>query len=141
MTITSSNSHATTEWLAPGRAPGCRCEQPMRDHDSCVRCGHWIQPTVEELPRPRRSSLADNRWTAAGVVRAVRTFEFFLDRLPTTTDWSVEDDAQWPGARTVVRLFGSFEAGSRAARLSPVGRAGRSPTPRGSCSSSPAPVR
>jgi hypothetical protein len=119
MTTTSSKPDVTAEWLVPARADGCQCKTPWRDGDSCLRCGHWVQPAVEELPRKRRSSVTDNPWTAAGVLRAIRTFEFFLDRMPTTTDWSAEDDPRWPSVATVVRLFGSFDAAVHAARWSP----------------------
>jgi hypothetical protein len=52
------------------------------------------------------------------VIRALRTHQFFLGRAPTTTDWSFEDDAEWPSVKTVVRIFGSFEAATAAAGLS-----------------------
>jgi hypothetical protein len=51
------------------------------------------------------------------VVRALRTYEFFVGRPATTTDWSFEDGTEWPSVRTVVRLFGSFEAGVQTARV------------------------
>jgi hypothetical protein len=116
----SAHRSGTASAVAPGRARGCQCEQPWRDDDSCLRCGRWVRQAVPEAPRRRRSRVTGNPWTRAGVVRAIRTFEFFLDRPPTTIDWSAEDDAQWPGARTVERLFGSFEGAVAAARMTRV---------------------
>jgi hypothetical protein len=46
----------------------------------------------------------------------LRTYEFFVGRAPTTTDWSFEDDSEWPSVKTVVSLFGSFELAVHAAR-------------------------
>jgi hypothetical protein len=55
------------------------------------------------------------RWSRVGVVRALRAYKFFVGRPPTPTDWSFEDDSEWPSARTVVSLFGSFETAIAAA--------------------------
>jgi hypothetical protein len=55
------------------------------------------------------------RWTRAGVVRALHAYKFFVGRAPTPTDWSFEDDSEWPSARTVVSLFGSFDTAIAAA--------------------------
>jgi hypothetical protein len=60
-----------------------------------------------------------NPWTVAGVVRALRTYEFFVGHPPTATDWSFEDDKEWPSVRTVVALFDSFEAAVQAASATP----------------------
>jgi hypothetical protein len=94
---------------------GCRCEQPWRDEDSCLRCGRAVPPAVQRGPRRRRSHADGNPWTVAGVVRALRTYRFFLGRVPSRTDWSFEDDKEWPSVRTVVTLFGSFDAAVDAA--------------------------
>jgi hypothetical protein len=72
---------------------------------------------VQRAPRERRSYLDGNPWTPTGVIRALRTYEFFVGRPPTTTDWSFEDGTEWPSVRTVVRLFGSFDAAVQAARV------------------------
>jgi hypothetical protein len=71
---------------------------------------------LDPAPRQRRSPHDGNPWTPAGVVRALRTFEFFVGRPPSRTDWSFEDDTAWPSVRTVMRMFGSFEAAVGAAR-------------------------
>jgi hypothetical protein len=71
---------------------------------------------VSPAPRQRRSPHDGNPWTPAGVVRALRTFEFFVGRPPTHTDWSFEDDKSWPSVRTVLLMFGSFDAAVGAAR-------------------------
>jgi hypothetical protein len=65
---------------------------------------------------PPHRSTAD-RWTHAGVVRALRAYEFFVGRAPTPTDWSFEDDSEWPNVKTVVSLFGSFDTAVGAARV------------------------
>jgi hypothetical protein len=70
---------------------------------------------VRPAPRPHRSHANGNPWTTAGVIRALRTYQFFIGRPPTPTDWSFEDDKQWPSVSTVVRLFGSFAAAVEAA--------------------------
>jgi hypothetical protein len=53
------------------------------------------------------------------VVRALRAYEFFIGRAPTPTDWSFEDDSDWPSAKTVVSLFGSFDIAVTAAGVVP----------------------
>ena len=100
------------------RARGCGCQQPWRDDDTCLRCGRRVPPATRHAPRQRRSALEGNPWTAAGIVRALRTHAFFVGRPPTSIDWSFEDDRGWPSVSTVVQLFGSFEA-AVAASLSP----------------------
>jgi hypothetical protein len=52
----------------------------------------------------------------------LRTYEFFVGRAPTTTDWSFEDDSEWPSVKTVMSLFGSFELAVHAARPALAGR-------------------
>jgi hypothetical protein len=118
MTTTTS---VTTRRFTPGRARGCGCPEPWRDDETCLRCGHRVPPATRSAPRTRRSVIDGNPWTPAGIVRALRAYEFFVGRAPTTTDWSFEEDAGWPSATTVVRLFGSFEAALAAARVSPAG--------------------
>jgi hypothetical protein len=59
------------------------------------------------------------RWTQAGVVRALRAYKFFVGRAPTATDWSFEDDSEWPSVKTVVSLFGSFDTAVTAAGVVP----------------------
>jgi hypothetical protein len=116
MTTTPSDSN---DMAAPHQAPGCSCEHPWRDEGSCVRCGRWVAYSEPRAPRPHRSGMAGNPWTPAGVVRALRAHEFFTGRPPTPTEWSLEDDRQWPSARTVMQLFGSFDAALEAARAIP----------------------
>ena len=71
---------------------------------------------MRPAPRAKRSDADGNPWTPAGVVRAFRTYRFFVGRLPTPTDWSFEKgDATWPPAATILQLFGSFEAALSAA--------------------------
>lgn len=121
ITITPSSPTGTVD--APRQAPrvvyrprhGCRCEQPWRDDDTCLRCGRAVPQAVQQAPRRRRSFLDGNPWTVAGVVRALRTYEFFVGHAPTATDWSFEDDKEWPSVRTVITLFGSFDAAVEAA--------------------------
>jgi hypothetical protein len=45
----------------------------------------------------------------------MRTYEFFLGHPPARNDWSFEDDKEWPSLRTVLTLFGSFDAAVSAA--------------------------
>jgi hypothetical protein len=69
----------------------------------------------EEQRRPA----AGNRWTRAGVVRALRAYKFFIGRAPSATDWSFEDDSEWPSVKTVVSLFGSFDSAAAVAGVAP----------------------
>jgi hypothetical protein len=78
-----------------------------------------VPQAVVLAPRRRRSFFDGNPWTVAGVIRALRTYEFFLGRPATATDWSFEDDKEWPSVRTVVALFGSFDAAVKAAVATP----------------------
>jgi hypothetical protein len=82
-----------------------------------VRCGHSVPAPVAAAPAdpspPRRATAG--RWTRAGVVRALRTYRFFVGHAPTPTDWSFADDSEWPSVKTVVSLFGSFDTAVAAA--------------------------
>jgi hypothetical protein len=82
-----------------------------------VRCGHSVPAPVGASPpdasQPRLSTA--DRWTQAGVVRALRAYKFFVGRAPNPTDWSFEDDSEWPSVKTVVSLFGSFDTAVTAA--------------------------
>jgi hypothetical protein len=110
-----SHSRPSGPASPPGRPRGCRCEQAWRSDDTCVRCGHSVPAAPQEMPRKRRSPLDGNPWTPAGIVRALRTYQFFVGRAPTPTDWSFEDDGDWPSVATVARVFGSFDTAVQAA--------------------------
>jgi hypothetical protein len=107
----------TTATNLNGRARGCRCEHPLRSDDTCLHCGRSVPPSARPAPRQRRSPFDGNPWTPAGVVRALRTHQFFTGRAPSSTDWSFADDREWPSVRTVEQAFGSFDAALQAARL------------------------
>jgi hypothetical protein len=115
--LSSQSSSPLAISLVPGRARACRCETPWRSEDTCVRCGHLVPGPAETAPEdvapPRRSTAS--RWTRSGVVRALRAHQFFVGRPPTPTDWSFEDDSEWPSVKTVVSLFGSFDTAVAAA--------------------------
>jgi hypothetical protein len=112
MTAPCSQIEATA-----GVARRCACSRPLRDDDSCLRCGRWLpQADVGFVPRRRRSGV--NPWTAAGVTRALRAHRFFVGRLPAASEWPVDDDNDVPGRRTVAALFGSFDAALAAAATS-----------------------
>jgi hypothetical protein len=112
-------SPQSTNMAPAGRARGCRCEHPWRSDDTCARCGRRLPEIRHRAPRERRSAIHGNPWTRAGIVRALRTYEFFVGRAPTAKGWSFETDQEWPSVRTVVGAFGSFEAAVEAARLKP----------------------
>jgi hypothetical protein len=114
MTTYLTHSIATT---VPRRARGCRCETPWRSDDTCARCGHRLPENPQPAPRQRRSAIHGNPWTQAGIVRALRTYEFFVGQAPTATGWAFETDDEWPSVRTVLQVFGSFEAAVEAAGL------------------------
>jgi hypothetical protein len=124
MTSTTTSSHNGNSAMqhaqvGPDRARGCQCEYPWRGDDTCLRCGRSVPQAVRHAPRQHRSHVEGNPWTRAGVVRALRTYEFFVGRAPTTTDWSFEDDMEWPSVRTVEMLFGGFAAAVAAAGVTP----------------------
>jgi hypothetical protein len=89
----------------------CNCKQPLRDLDTCFLCGR----TISNAPEPALiASVRDGRenpWTQAGVIRAIKTFTFFLGRPPCYADWRYdEQQREFPSSSTVVALFGSFSA-------------------------------
>jgi hypothetical protein len=102
----------------PAHPRVCRCERPLLDDDTCLRCGRAtgaeIGALVVDEPRPRRAPT----WTRHGVVRALRAFAFFRGRPPVAADWSGRMGDDWPALETVERLFGSLEAAMLAAELS-----------------------
>jgi hypothetical protein len=111
MVIASSKS-AT---FVPGRARRCQCETPWRSEDTCVRCGRAV-PGMPVVPAGEQPTVRGaHRWTRAGVLRALRTYKFFVGRAATPTDWSFEDDSDWPSVKTVMSLFGSFDVAVAAA--------------------------
>ena len=96
----------------------CNCKQPLRDIDTCFLCGR----TVPNAPEPPLIASArdpkDNPWTQAGVIRAIKTFTFFIGRAPSHADWQYEDGQPgFPSSSTVVALFGSFGAALASAGL------------------------
>jgi len=115
--LSSQSTSAIALSLIPGRARACRCETPWRSEDTCARCGHSLPGPAGATPTgsspPPRSTAG--RWTRAGVVRALRTYTFFVGRAPTPTDWSFEDDSERPSVKTVISVFGSFDAAVAAA--------------------------
>jgi hypothetical protein len=88
----------------PRRARSCRCDHPVLDGESCLRCGR----SLIFLPEPRSAPPAQpSEWTRAGVIRAIRAFAFFRGRPPVDEDWAGRTAENWPAHETVVRLFGS----------------------------------
>jgi len=99
----------------------CRCDRPLLDGETCLRCGR--APTV--LPEPRLGERRATRkvtWTRPGVVRALSAFAFFRGRAPTPGDWRERMGDDWPPLLTVERLFGSLDAALRAAGIESGGR-------------------
>jgi hypothetical protein len=97
-----------------GIARGCRCVNPLRDGETCLRCGRSVSPmpqlTPPPQPRPKKQA-----WTRVGVVRAIRAFTFFRGRAPAPADWNGRLSEGWPSRTTVEALFGSVPAAVRAA--------------------------
>lgn len=91
----------------------CRCERPVLDGETCLRCGRFLillaEPALSSQPPPIQ------HWTRAGVVRALRAFAFFRGRPPVDADWAGRTAEDWPQHETVLRLFGSVEAAVEAA--------------------------
>jgi hypothetical protein len=100
---------------APPNARLCRCPNPLRDDDSCLRCGRTLPQAPPALrPRERREDRA-NPWPREGVIRAIRSFRFHRGRFPHELDWKVEDGNAWPSVAAVEGLFGSLPAALAAA--------------------------
>jgi len=100
---------------APLAAPFCRCERPVLDGDSCLRCGRLLVSLPEPAVVPRSAKTHD--WTPAGVIRALKAFAFFRGRAPIRADWSGRMGNDWPTLETVLDLFGSVEAAVRVAEI------------------------
>lgn len=49
------------------------------------------------------------------MVRAMKAFAFFRGRPPVSQDWHKRMPDDWPALETVVELFGSLDAATRAA--------------------------
>jgi hypothetical protein len=91
----------------PRPCRSCRCEQPVLDGESCLRCGRLLI----FLPEPRSAPPTQpSTWTRAGVIRAIRAFAFFRGRPPVDADWAGRMADDWPTHETVLRLFGSVSA-------------------------------
>jgi hypothetical protein len=97
----------------------CRCEVPLLDGESCIRCGRAaiVLPPAEAPPPPPVQRQIT--WTRPGVVRAIRAFAFFRGRAPNPQDWHGRMPDDWPSIGTVERLFGSIGAAVSAAGLEP----------------------
>jgi hypothetical protein len=94
----------------------CRCDHPLLDGETCLRCGR-APIVVPEPPLPRRRATRKITWTRPGVVRALRAFAFFRGRAPAPGDWRQRMGDDWPPLRTVERLFGSLDAALRTAGI------------------------
>ena len=88
-------------------ARSCRCEQPVLDGESCLRCGRSLILLPEPLSAPPAPA---PEWTRAGVIRAIRAFAFFRGRPPVDADWSGRKSDDWPAHETVLSMFGSVAA-------------------------------
>jgi hypothetical protein len=101
----------------PGQARLCRCDHPLLDDDTCLRCGRALvvtAPPPSQAPEPRQIE-----WTRPGVVRALRAFAFFRGRPARSADWQKRLPDDWPQLETVATLFGSLDAANRAAGVYP----------------------
>ncbi|MDQ3274644.1 MAG: hypothetical protein M3Q39_06325 [Actinomycetota bacterium] len=108
---------------------------------SCRDCGTPIRSDTR--PRPERCPGCWNAHrTEASKVRIVEAMRAWAERFgdpPTATDWNrgpsqrplnrasamrkdETEDEEWPSATSVVRVFGSWNAGISAAGFEPVGR-------------------
>lgn len=101
----------------PRVARRCRCDRPVLDGESCLRCGRPLVSLPEPAVVPRSAKTHD--WTSAGVIRALKAFAFFRGRPPLRADWSGRMGADWPTLETVLELFGSVEAAVRVAEIEP----------------------
>jgi hypothetical protein len=99
----------------PLTARGCRCERPVLDGESCLRCGRVLVALPEPGAAPPQRQT--HSWTRAGVIRALRAFAFFRGRAPEQIDWSGKMADDWPTLETVLGLFGSVDEALEAAGL------------------------
>jgi hypothetical protein len=58
-----------------------------------------------------------NPWTHAGVLRALRAFQFFRGRAPMRDDWSHRMAPDWPPLAVVEHMFGSLQDAVAAAGI------------------------
>lgn len=94
----------------------CRCQRPVRDDETCLRCGRALSlPTTTILSTEHRAPRCKPAWTHDRVVRALKAFAFFRGRPPAQADWSRRMGEDWPSLETVVALFGSVRAANVAA--------------------------
>jgi hypothetical protein len=100
----------------PALARLCRCERPLLDGETCLRCGRSTAVMPEASPPVRVRQKVT--WTRPAVMRAIRAFAFFRGRPPVPSDWN-QRMADWPPRATVEALFGSVEAAARAAGVLP----------------------
>jgi hypothetical protein len=103
-------------------AQPCRCNNPLRDQDTCALCGRPL-PAAPEPARKRLRTGPDNPWTRAGVLRALRAFAFFRGRPPVRDDWNERMGKEWPALLVVEQLFGSLPDAVVAAGLASPGPA------------------
>jgi len=96
-------------------AQRCSCDHPLRDRETCLYCGRSV-PSAPERARAQART-AEDPWTHAGVVRALKAFAFFRGRAPGRDDWSQRMPADWPSLSLVEQLFGSLPAALTAAGL------------------------
>ena len=90
----------------PALARLCRCERPLLDGETCLRCGR--SPAVMPEASPPVRVRQKVTWTRPAVMRAIRAFAFFRGRAPVPSDWN-QRMADWPARATVEALFGSVE--------------------------------
>jgi hypothetical protein len=100
----------------PAPARLCRCERPLLDGETCLRCGRSTAVMPEASPPVRVRQKVT--WTRPAVMRAIRAFAFFRGRAPVPSDWN-QRMADWPPRATVEALFGSVEAAARVAGVPP----------------------
>lgn len=111
----------------------CRCDRPIRDGDDCLKCGRpraRINETACHVDRAvspyavavfhHHAQPSPRRWPRNAVLDALLAFEAATGLWPTHGDVRRRDDL--PSASVVERLFGSWDAGIRAAALAKVGR-------------------
>lgn len=102
----------------PGFARPCRCERPVLNDETCLRCGRSVSlPATALAAPPRRRPPRERAWTPASIARALQAFAFFRGRPPASTDWTRRAGEDWPPLEAVEDLFGSLEAAVIAAGL------------------------